>query len=89
MISYGKVRSLARPKNLEVTISSVYLAYNIIPFEEEYDDRILHGYEYDYDKYDKDEYISQLGLENEELKETLLDTQSALCDIYEMIGGLE
>ena len=80
MTNYGKVRSSQAPKSIEITNSQVFIAKNISKYEETFDDYIMQGYEYDYVGYDKDEYI--LILHNQ-----ILDTQMALCDIYESIGG--
>lgn len=80
MISYGKVRSSQAPKSIEITSSQVFIAKNISKYEETFDDYIMQGYEYDYVGYDKDEYILLLHSQ-------ILDTQMALCDIYESIGG--
>ena len=80
MINYGKVRSSQAPKSIEITSSQVFIAKNISKYEETFDDYIMQGYEYDYVGSDKDEYI--LLLHNQ-----ILDTQMALCDIYESIGG--
>ena len=44
-------------------------------------------YEYTIHEYTKDEYIGILQDKNTQLETELLDTQSALCDVYEMIGG--
>jgi len=43
-------------------------------------------YEYTVHEYTKDEYIKLIQDKNTELETELLDTQSALCDVYEMIG---
>ena len=37
--------------------------------------------------YTKDEYIKLMAEKNAELESQLTDTQLALCDVYEMIGG--
>ena len=44
-------------------------------------------YEYTVHEYSKNEYIGILQDKNTQLETELLDTQSALCDVYEMIGG--
>ena len=40
-------------------------------------------YTYDEIQYSKDEYITLLSKESSDLKQQLLDTQLALCEIYE------
>ena len=38
-------------------------------------------------QYSKDEYLALMDEKNAALEEQLTDTQLALCDVYEMIGG--
>lgn len=80
MIKYGRQRGTTRPQEIEITASYVFIASNITPFEEELDGRIFSGYEYDYIQYSKDEYIAKLH-------QDVIDTQLALCDLYETIEG--
>ena len=49
----------------------------------------IDNYEFEYHlvQYSKDEYIKLIDDRNAELEEQLTDTQLALCDVYEMIGG--
>lgn len=87
MKNFGKVRRSIEPKAIEINGSNVFLAKNITPYKEEIDGYILEGYEFDYIIYDKDEYIQMLAAQNEDLQNQLLQTQVALCDIYEAMGG--
>lgn len=90
MKKYDKVYSDNLPKHIEITPSAVFIASNITPCKQYFDAITIDGYCYDYIEYTKDEYIKLLGDENEKLNEELLNTQSALCDIYELLeGGLE
>ena len=43
-------------------------------------------YKYDEIQYTKDEFITILSQENSTLKQQLLDTQLALCEIFESIS---
>ena len=52
-----KVRSSVEPQAIEFTANSVFIASNVTPYEEEIDGRILTGYEYDCEEYDKDAYL--------------------------------
>lgn len=54
-----KVRSATRPQDIEITATSVLVASNITPYEEEYDGHILRGYEYECTSYTKDEFLLQ------------------------------
>lgn len=83
------VRSSTLPNEIEFTADSVFVASNIRPYEETYEEKVVSGYKYDLTKYPKNEYIEALAKRNSALEAELLDTQVALCDIYEMIGGLE
>lgn len=87
MIRYKNVRSDYAPQHLEITSESVLISSNIRQDTQYLEDKEIHGYVYDYDEYGKNEYIRLLGEENERLNKELLDTQDALCDIYEMLEG--
>ena len=52
-----KVRSSSRPQDIEITATSVLVASNITPFEEEVDGHTRSGFEYDCTVYSKDEYL--------------------------------
>lgn len=52
-----KVRSSVQPQEVTVLANSVLVASNITPYEEEVDDKIITGYEYDCTEYSKDEYL--------------------------------
>lgn len=83
MINYGKVFSSTMPPHVKVATKRVFVATNIKPVETEE----MSGYEYDYVAYTKEEYIHLLSEQNDQLNAELLDTQEALCDLYEMIAG--
>lgn len=89
MINYGIQRGYVRPQEIEITASAVFVASNITPYTKEYDGKVEEGYEYEYIGYTKDEYILQLARDNKKLQQDLLDTQLALCDLYESIEGGE
>ena len=90
MINYGKVYSTNLPLEIEVTNDMVFLAKNINAYTKIIEDHAVSGYEYDYIGYTKNEYISLLSQQNQQLQNELLDTQSALCDVYELLeGGIE
>jgi hypothetical protein len=87
MIDYGRVRGNDKPEPIHITDSKVFIASNIDKYNDFIDEYSIEGYEYDYKCYDKDEYIQKIGTEYEDLQSQLLNTQMALCDIYESIGG--
>ncbi len=90
MKNFGKVRSSYEPKKITISASQVFIASNIMPYSELKDEYNEKGYEYDYVVYDKDEYIELLSEQSEQLQSELLDTQSALCNVYELLndGGI-
>ena len=83
MKEYKNVRSSARPQDIEITNSAVYLAKNIAPYEEDLDGRVVKGFQYDCLEYTKDEYLIKLTQENANLREQIIDTQLALVELYE------
>lgn len=78
MINYGKVRSTIAPQPIEITQNAVFLATNVIEYEETIDEQVLHEYEYDYVKYTKDEYLLLLAQKNKELSDELEATKIVL-----------
>ena len=89
MINYGIQRGTIRPQEIQITSGAVFIAKNITPYTKEFDGYTEKGYEYEYIGYTKDEYILQLAHDNQKLQQDLIDTQMALCDIYESIEGGE
>lgn len=80
MIDYGRVRSTVRPEEKVIDAYSVWLNTDIRAISET-------EYEYRQVRYTKDEYLRLIDDKNAQLEEQLTDTQLALCDVYEMIGG--
>lgn len=82
MIDYERVRSTVRPEPVRIDEYSVWINTEISEIEGEQTE-----YEYRMIRYTKDEYIKLMAEKNAELESQLTDTQLALCDVYEMIGG--
>ena len=76
MTSYGIVKSINRPKTIEITDTNVFLASNITPCTLESPDGRINGYQYDYYGYTKDEYI-------EYLHNSLIEVQLALLEVMD------
>ena len=76
MIEYGKVQSTVKPKPMVFDEYSVWVHSNI----EEVENETFIGYEFNMVRFDKDEYIQLLDTQ-------LTDTQLALVEMYELIGG--
>ena len=71
MINYGKVKGATRPKEIDITATSVFIASNIEFYTEVIEGESIQGYEYDYVEYDKDEYIQLLYSQSKQLAEEL------------------
>lgn len=71
MKNYGIQKGSTEPKELEIIGNSIFVASDIKPFEEQIDDYIIRGYEYNYTEYTKDEYIMLLSNQTNELKDEL------------------
>lgn len=75
-------------QELVIGKDTVYVHTNITPVEKE--GKIVEDlFSYDEIQYGKDEYIAIMAAQNAELNTSVLDTQLALCEIYEAIGGTE
>lgn len=64
MIDYGKIQGTEQPPEVEMTDTTVFIAENIVPIQEEIDEHIVNGFQYDYKAYTKDEYIQLLNDKN-------------------------
>ena len=73
-----KVRSSTQPQEITFTSTSVLIASNITPYEEEVGDRVLSGYEYDCEEYSKDEYLALQAATIVSLQEELQATKILL-----------
>jgi len=89
MIDYGRTRSTVKPELLKIDEFSVWVCSNITPITETDPDgeREFNGFEFDMVQYDKDEYIHYMNEKIALTEQQLTDTQLALCEVYEMIGG--
>lgn len=83
MVKFEKVRSTIKPASREIDEYSVYINENIKEIEVQTNENSTEKtkmYEYDQTVYNKDEYINEQA-------QSILDTQVALCEIYESLGG--
>lgn len=75
-------------KALVIGKDTVYVHTDIVPVEK--DGKVVEDlFSYTEVQYGKDEYIELMAQQNKQLGNDLLDTQLALCEIYETIGGGE
>ena len=82
-----KCRSVIKPTDIEILESKVFTYQNIVSYEENVENIIIQGYEFDMYEYEKDEYIQEISKKNDNLENQIIDTQIALCNIYESIKG--
>lgn len=79
MKDYGTAKSSIKPEEIVIDEHSVWVKTDIT--------RTTGGWEYHMVQYTKDEYIKLMVDKDASLEEQVTDTQLALCDVYEMIGG--
>lgn len=88
MIDHGRVRSTLIPEAKVMDDYSVWVNSDIkeVHITDEEGERI--EYEFNQVQYSKNEYIELISAQNAEIAQELTNTQLALCDIYEMMGGV-
>jgi hypothetical protein len=79
MTVYEEVKSTVEPDAIKIDEYSVWVAGDIREDGGEW--------EYTLTQYEKDEYIKLMDEKSAALDAQLTDTQLALCDVYEMMGG--
>lgn len=87
MKDYGIVYGSVSPQAVEITPDAVFIAEDIAPYEDSIDGQNIAGYKYHYMSYTKDEYLALLVTNNNALQQQVLETQVALCDLYEQLEG--
>ena len=87
MTEYKNVQSTIKPKEIEIDEYSVWVNKDISEISVTDENGSHTEYEYNQTQYSKDEYIRLMSEQNKTLENELTDTQIALCDIFEMIGG--
>ena len=87
MINHGKVQSTVKPKEIEIDEYSVWVNENISEITIIDENGSHTEYEYNQTQFSKDEFIRLISEKNKALENELTDTQIALCDLFEMIGG--
>ena len=71
MKNYGIIYGSVEPSAIEITPTSVFVASNIEPYEQEMENQTIHGYKYNYIEYSKDEYLLQQTTNKSALQEEL------------------
>lgn len=80
MKNYGKQRSTAKPPEVELTETMVFVASGIVPVDEPGTEEQsgFVGYEFNLMEYTKDEYIREMSEKNKALSEQMETTQEAI-----------
>ena len=81
------VQSTIKPNEIEIDEYSVWVHSDIHEITVPDENGTHTEYEYNQTQYSKDEFIRLMSEQNKNLEDKLTDTQLALCDVYEMIGG--
>lgn len=79
--------SKEQAKPLIVGKTTVYVHTNIQQLKDE-DGNLTDIYSYDEVQYTKDEYIQVLADKNDVLEQDVINTQLALCELYESLGDI-
>lgn len=87
MTDYGKIRSTVKPETIEVDEYSVDENTEITEITVDIDGEVHTEYEFTQVRYGKDEYIKLQAEQLAAQDAQIVDTQLALCDVYEMLGG--
>ena len=89
MKDFGTVQgSTAQAVPLVVGTDVVYVHTDITPITTDQEGKPVEGlFSYHEVQYEKDEYIQMMAEKNTDLEAGLTNTQLALCDVYELIGG--
>ena len=79
--------SLQQAQPLIVNKDTVYVHTNIVQSTDEDGNVVDNLYVYDEVQYTKDEYIKLISDKNETLEKEVIETQLALCELYESLGA--
>lgn len=71
MKDYGVICGAVEPQPIEITSTSVFVASNVEPYQNEDGEHIVSGYKYNYKEYGKDEYLLQQAASIASLQEEL------------------
>ena len=64
---YENTYSTIEPPQIDITATKVFIASNIQEVEREVEDMIIHCYEYTLTEYDKDEYLTILSQNQQDI----------------------
>lgn len=87
MINIGTVRGTEKPDKVVIDEYSVWINTNITEVQVTDENGSRTEWEWNQVQYEKDEYIKMIDSKNAALEKQIDDTQIALCEVYELIGG--
>lgn len=86
MTTIKNKHSLIEPQEFTIAQNEIIINSNITSQSKQIDENLfVTEYIYNQNIYTKDEYIQIMAHENEALKEQILTTQEAVCELYEML----
>lgn len=87
MTSIGTVRGTEKPDKIIIDDYSVWVNTDITEIQVADENGNRTEWEWNQEQYEKDEYIKMMASKNAVLEKQIDDTQIALCEVYELIGG--
>ena len=87
MVNIGTVRGTEKPDKVIIDEYSVWINTNITEIQVTDENGSRTEWEWNQVQYEKDEYIKMIDSKNAALEKQIDDTQIALCEVYELIGG--
>lgn len=90
MQNYGLTKSSIKPQPIEFDEYNVWVNSDIKKINENIgQDNEFIGFQFNMVKYSKDEFIKLQAENQKNLIERINNTQLALCEIYESLGGVK
>lgn len=87
MTNYGRIKSAIKPEEKVIDEYSVWVSTDIQEVKTIFEDATYTEYEFNQVQYSKDEYIKMIDDKNTALESQVTDTQIALCEVFELVGG--
>lgn len=85
MVDYGRIRSTVKPESKVIDEFSVWINTDIQKVEVTIENNTHTEFEFNQVRYSKEEYIKLIDDRNAKLENKLIDTQIALCEVYELL----
>lgn len=85
MIWHDEVYASEKPKLVEIYETKVFVNSNFEQVEKEVEEGVIAEWRFSQEEYSKDEYIEMIASRNNMLEQSLIDTQLAIAEVYEML----